>query len=43
MWFGLRNEIYFWFIRTFITRNGWMPEGPLVLSSSDEKDGADDD
>ncbi len=39
MWFGLINEIKFWFIRTFITRNCWMPKGDVGFTST----WADDD
>lgn len=32
MWFGLINEIKSWYIRTFITRNCWMPKGDTTFS-----------
>lgn len=34
MWFGLINEIKAWYTRLFITRNCWMPEGDLSLTST---------
>ena len=34
MWFGLINEIKFWFTRTFITRNCWMPKGDVSFTST---------
>lgn len=36
MWFGLKNEIKFWFIRTFKTRNYIMPKGDTTFSWSDD-------
>lgn len=36
MWFGLINEIKFWFTRTFVTRNCIMPEGDTTFSWSDD-------
>ena len=35
MWFGLKNEIKFWFERIFKTRNYWMPKGDVTFSWSD--------
>jgi hypothetical protein len=39
MWFGLINEIKFWFDRTFKMRNCWMPKGKVGFIStwSDEE------
>jgi len=37
MWFGLINEIKCWFIRTFITRNCWMPKDWTAFSWSDDE------
>ena len=34
MWFGLKNEIKFWFERTFKTRNYWMPKGDVSFTST---------
>ena len=34
-WLGLKNEIKFWFERTFKTRHYWMPKGDLTVSWSD--------
>ena len=36
MWFGLINEIKSWYIRTFITRNCWMPKGDIEFSWTDD-------
>lgn len=33
---GLLNEIKFWFIRTFMTRNCWMPKGNTEFSWADD-------
>jgi hypothetical protein len=38
MWLGLKNEIKFWFIRTFITRNCWMPNGDTEFSWANDDD-----
>lgn len=38
MWFGLINEIKFWFIRTFKTRKCWMPKGDVTFSWSNEEE-----
>ena len=35
MWSNLINEIKSWYIRTFITRNCWMPEGDVTFTWSD--------
>ena len=37
MWLGLINEIKCWFIRTFITRNCWMPKDWTAFSWSDDE------
>ena len=37
MWFGLINEIKFWFVRTFKMRNCWMPKGDVSFSWSDDE------
>ena len=34
MWFGLINEIKFWFVRTFKMRNCWMPKGDVSFTST---------
>ena len=36
MRFGLINEIKSWYIRTFITRNCWMPKGNIEFSWTDD-------
>lgn len=40
VWFGLRNKIKFWFIRTFKTRNCRTPKGEtkfIWLGENNEK------
>ena len=34
MWLGLKNEIKFWFERTFKTRHYWMPKGEVSFTST---------